>query len=134
MVIAPACCPSSNSCHSFGGLRLQLDSEDSTPPQSQTAARARGGRSSQDGFSQQQKDGPLFLPKLNCLHEAFHVRGEDASNVAVTPIPTQNILTNHMLKHLKPSPRADLRGLTTRREALPSPTTAHRRHCWRGLV
>jgi hypothetical protein len=33
-------------------------------------------------ISQQEETVPLFLPELNKFHEASHVRGEDASNVA----------------------------------------------------
>ncbi len=50
----------------------------------QPGARARPGRDSQDGVSQQQEAAPLFLPQLDRLSEA-NVRGEDASNVAVIP-------------------------------------------------
>jgi hypothetical protein len=52
-------------------------------------------RSQQDGDAQQQEAGTLFLPHLNSLHEAYIVRGEDASNVAA--IPAQNRLTHQIL-------------------------------------
>jgi hypothetical protein len=61
--------------------------EGCAPSRSQARVGARGGRSSQDGASQQHEAAPLFLPQLDRLNEAFLVRGEDASNVAVTPIP-----------------------------------------------
>ena len=57
-------------------------------PQSQPGVRARVRRSSQDGDLQQQEAGPLYLPQLNRLHEAFHVRGEDASKMH---IPSLNL-------------------------------------------
>jgi hypothetical protein len=47
-------------------------------PQSQPGAGARVGSSQQDGDAQQQEAGPLLLPQLTRLHEAYHVRGEDA--------------------------------------------------------
>ncbi len=46
------------------------------------SVRARPGHNSQDGVSQQLEAAPLFLPQLNRLHEAYIVRGQDASNVA----------------------------------------------------
>ncbi len=63
------------------------------PSQSQAHVGARGGLSSQDGVSQQQEDAPLFVPQLNRLHEASILRGEHASDVAVTAIPAQNRVT-----------------------------------------
>ena len=45
-------------------LLADCDCKDSAPPKSQNDARARGVRSSQDEFSQQEA-GPLFLPQLN---------------------------------------------------------------------
>jgi hypothetical protein len=52
----------------------------------------------------QQEAGSLFLPqKLNRLHEAYFVRGEDASNVAA--IPAQNRL-NTLLFCLLPQAEA----------------------------
>jgi hypothetical protein len=50
-------------------------------------ARARPGRDSQDGVSQQQEAAPLFVPQLDRLYEA-NVRGVDASNVAAIPLST----------------------------------------------
>ena len=41
---------------------------------------------------QQHQDASLTIPKVNRLHETI-VWGEDASNVAVTVIPTQNRVT-----------------------------------------
>jgi hypothetical protein len=73
--------------------------EGSAPSYSQPRVGARGGHSSQDGVSQQEEACPLFLPQLNRLNEAFLVRGEDASNVAVTPIPPQRRLTHQILQH-----------------------------------
>ena len=55
------------------------------PSQSQARVGARDGRSSQDGVSQQQESAPLILPQLNRLHEAFLVRGEDASMLLLLP-------------------------------------------------
>ena len=112
-------------------LSADCDCKDSAPTQSQTAARARGGRSSQDGFSQQQEGGPLFLPQLNCLHEAFH--GGRIQRCR-QPHPDSKQAYQPYVQALEAvsSPLADLRGRTTRRTAPPSPATAHRRHC-RGL-
>ena len=75
-------------CHS-----ADYDRQD-VHPQSQPGVRARVRRSSQDGDSQQQEAGPLFLPQLNSLHEAFHVRGEDASNMPTIPLTTGHRDTN----------------------------------------
>jgi hypothetical protein len=58
------------------------------------------GHSSQDGDSQQQETGPLLIPQLNRLNEAFLVRGEDASNMPT--IPTQKRITTQILKHWRP--------------------------------
>ncbi len=58
--------------------------EDCVSSPSQTHVGARGGLSSQDSVSQLQEDVVLFVPQLNRLHEVSIVRGEDASNVAVT--------------------------------------------------
>ena len=41
-----------------------------------------------DGDFEQQEAGTLFLPQLKSLHEAFHVRGEDASK---THLPSLNL-------------------------------------------
>jgi hypothetical protein len=48
---------------------------------------ARGGRSSQDGASQQQEAAPLFLPQLERLNEAFLVRGEEKNGKGNQNIP-----------------------------------------------
>ena len=71
--------------HIHKGLLANYDCKDSAPPPAQPGARARPGRDSQDGISQQQEAAPLFLPQLNRLHEAHIVPGEDASNVAAIP-------------------------------------------------
>jgi hypothetical protein len=65
------------------------------PSQSQAQAGASGGLSSQDGDAQQQETAPLLLPQLNRLSEAYHVRGEDASNMPT--IPSQHRLTMQIL-------------------------------------
>ncbi len=57
---------------------------------------------SQDGVSQQQGDAPLSIPQLNRLYEASSVRGEDASNAAVTAIPAQNKVTLQILRMWQP--------------------------------
>ncbi len=83
-------------------LLANYDCKDTAPPQAQSGMGARVGRSQQDGDAQQQEAGTLFLPQLNSLHEAYIVRGEDASNVAA--IPAQNRLTHQILstwQHLK---------------------------------
>jgi hypothetical protein len=46
-------------------------------------------------------DASLTIPLLNRLHEAL-VRGEDASNVAVTAIPAQNRVTLQILSMCQP--------------------------------
>ena len=45
----------------------------------------------------QEQDAPLTIPQLNRLHESI-VRGEDASNVDVTSIPSQNRVTLQILR------------------------------------
>ena len=82
------------------GLLANYDCKDSAPPQSQPDTRDRLGRSSQDRDSHQQETGPLFIPHLPRLHESFHVRGEDDSNM--TTIPTQKRLTLQILNHWRP--------------------------------
>ena len=72
--------------------------EDCALTQSQVHVGARGGRSSQDGVSQQQEAAPLVVPQLNRLHETFLVRGEDVSNVPVAVIPSQNRLTHQIVQ------------------------------------
>ncbi len=59
-------------------LLADCNCKDTALPQSQPGAGARVGRSQQDGDAQQQEAGPLLLPQLTRLHEAYHVRGEDA--------------------------------------------------------
>ncbi len=86
--------------------------KESPLPQSQTDSRARGDHS-QDGFSQQEEAGPLFLPHLNRLHETFHMCGEDTSNSVVTPIPTgQNYLAGPSTLEDFSEPPASLHSLT----------------------
>ena len=77
------------------GLLAKYDCKDSAPPPAQPGARARPGRDSQDGVSQQLEAAPLFLPQLNRLHEAYIMRGEDASNVAI--IPAQKTITQQII-------------------------------------
>ena len=97
-------------------LLANYDCKDSTPPKSQTGARARGDRSSQDGFSQQQEAGPLVIPQLNCLHKTFrhlqscryHVPYSDAA---------QNYVSGHSALEAVSGPPADLHGLTACRGA-----------------
>ena len=50
-----------------------------TPPRSQPGVRARLGRSSQDGDSQEQEAGPLFLPQLTRLHDRVALRCQTLS-------------------------------------------------------
>ena len=78
------------------GLLAKYDCKDTVPPQSEPGARATVGRSQQDGDAQQQEAGPL-LPQLSWLHKAYHVRGEDASNMP--NIPLQHRVTMQILKH-----------------------------------
>ena len=63
---------------------------------------ARGGRSSQDGVFQPQEAAPLRFRQLDRLHETLIVRGEDASNVPVTPIPAQCRVTQQIIRHWQP--------------------------------
>ena len=79
------------------GLLVNYDCKDSAPPPAQPGARARPGRISQDGVSQQQEAAPLFFPQLNRLHEAYIVRGEDASNAVATTISAQKTLTHQII-------------------------------------
>ena len=83
------------------GLPANYDCKDSAPPPAQPGVRARPGRNSQDGVSQQQETAPLFLPQLNRLH-CDEASGEDASNVAVAAIPVQNRLTHQIIQHWQP--------------------------------
>jgi hypothetical protein len=76
------------------GLLANYDCKDTAPSQAQPGTGARVSRSQQDGDAQQPEAAPLFLPQLNKLHEAYKVRGEDASNVAA--IPVQNRLTHQI--------------------------------------
>ena len=80
-------------------------------PQSQSVVRASVGRSQQDGDAQQQEAGPLLLPQLTRLHETYHVRGEDASNM--TNIPLQHLVTMEIHKTLTalPGPQTYVCGL-----------------------
>ena len=81
-------------------LIVNHDCKDTVPPQSQSDTRARVGHSQQDGDVHHQEDDPLFLPQLTNLHEAYHVRGEDASNIP--NIPFQHRVTMCILKHWNP--------------------------------
>ena len=81
-------------------LIANCDCKDTVPPQSQPGERARVGRSQQDGDAQQQEAGPLLLPQLSWLQKAYHVRGEDASNMP--NIPLQHRVTMQILKHWQP--------------------------------
>ncbi len=47
--------------------------------------RTRLGQNSEDGDSQEQETVSLLLPELTNLHESFHVRGEDDSNMTTIP-------------------------------------------------
>ncbi len=80
-------------------LITNCDCKDTTPPPSQpeTNERARLGHSSQDGDAQQRETGPLLIPQLTRLHEAYHVRGEDTSNMPT--IPSEHRVTIQILKH-----------------------------------
>ena len=62
------------------GLLTKYDFKDTVPPQSQSDTRASVGLSQQDGDTQKETL-PLLLPQLTRLHEAYHVRGEDVSNM-----------------------------------------------------
>jgi hypothetical protein len=83
-------------------LLANYDCKDSAPPPAQPGVRARPGRNSQDGVSQQQEAAPLFLPQLNRLHEACIVRGEDAISVACAAIPAQSRLTQQIINLWQP--------------------------------
>ncbi len=83
-------------------LLAQYDCKDCAPPPALPGARrACSGRVSQDGVSQQQEAGALFLPQLNNLVYQANLRGEDASNAGPT-IPTQHHLTHQILNHWQP--------------------------------
>jgi hypothetical protein len=49
--------------------------KDTVTPPSKPGARARVGRSQQDGDAQQQEDNPLLLLQGTRLHEVYHVWG-----------------------------------------------------------
>jgi hypothetical protein len=76
-------------------LLANYDCKDTAPPQSQPGTGGSVARSHQDGDAQQQEAGPLLIPQLNRLLEAYFVRGEDASHVAA--VPTQNRLIHQIL-------------------------------------
>ena len=78
-------------------LLADCNCKDKALPQSQPGTGARVGRSQQDSDAQQQEAGPLLLPQLTRLHEAYHVRGEDASNMPT--IPSQHRVTMQILNH-----------------------------------
>ena len=97
MVIAPACVLHDITMDIHNGLLVKYDCKYSAPPPAQPGARARPGRDSQDGVSQQQETAPIFLPQLNRLHEVYIVRRDDVSNVAVVVIPTQHGVTQQII-------------------------------------
>ena len=72
------------------------------PSQSQAHVGASGGLRSQDGVSPQEEDTPLYIPQLNHLSKPSLVRGEDTSNVVVTVIPVQNMVTLQILRICQP--------------------------------
>jgi hypothetical protein len=78
------------------GLLAKYDCKDSAPPLAQPGVRARPARDSQD-VAYQQEAGPLLLPHLTWLHEAYNVRGDDASNMP--NIPLQHRVTMQILEH-----------------------------------
>ena len=67
-------------------LQVKYDGKVTTPPQSHPGTRVRVGRSQQNGDAQWQEAGPLLLPQLTRLHETYHSRGEDDSNVVTIPV------------------------------------------------
>ena len=96
------------------------------PPKSQPGERARVGRSQQDGDAQQQEAGPLLLPQLTRLHEAYHVQGEDASSMP--NIPLQHRVTMQILRSFNtgsPSGTSNLRLWS--HSVLSSSDSAHKR-------
>ena len=87
----------------------------------------------QDGVSQPEETPPLFLPQPNHLNEIFLVRGEDVSNVAVTPIPFQNRITSKSSSTTsRLRPQVEVCDLVSWRST-PSSHTATCRHHSRGL-
>ena len=80
-------------------LLVKYDCKDSAPPPALPGARARPGRDSQDGVSQQQQAAPLFVPQLDRLSEA-NLRGEDASNAVA--IPAQHRITQQIIARWPP--------------------------------
>ncbi len=52
--------------------------------------------------SQQKEDTTFIIPQINLLHETYIVWGEDASNGAVTTIPSQNKVTLQILSMWSP--------------------------------
>jgi hypothetical protein len=81
-------------CH----LIANCECKDTYPPQSQPVERACVGLSQQDGDAQQEETDPL-LPQLSWIHKAYHVWGEDTSNIP--NIPPQHRVTMQILKHLR---------------------------------
>jgi hypothetical protein len=74
-------------------LLANYDGKDTTTPQSHHGTGARVGRSQQEGDAQEQEAGSLFLPHFNRPHEAYFVRGEDASKFAAIPAQNRQILS-----------------------------------------
>ena len=82
------------------GLLAKYDCKNTPPQQSRSGVRDRVGRSQQDGDAQEHEADPLLLPQLTRLHEVYHSRGEDDSNVAT--IPDQNRVTHQILSQWQP--------------------------------
>ncbi len=75
----------------------------SAPSQSQVHVGSSGGISSQDGVSQHQETVPLSIPHLNRLIETSFVLDESSvSNVVVITIPSQQRITQQILRHWQP--------------------------------
>jgi hypothetical protein len=68
---------------------------------SEEALCSKGEKEIVEGSRRQKEDAPITFPQLNRLHEAI-VRGEDASNVAVTAVPAQNRVTLQILSMWQP--------------------------------
>ncbi len=66
-------------------------------------------------LSQQQADALFTIPQLNRLHEAT-VRGEDASSVAVTAVPSQNRVALQILSMWQPFKDLKLTFAVSRRD------------------
>ena len=78
-------------------ILAQYDCKDCvSPPTLPGTRRTCSVRVSQDGVSQQEETGTLFLPELNNLVYQTNLRGEDVSNAGPT-IPSQHRLTHQIL-------------------------------------